>query len=902
MKFLLSFFCCFVVLLSHAQRKDDLLLDSILSLKDKKLKTQLLQDFDTNKLPSDSLQKGTFYHELALIHYRKKDYEEAIANAKKAVSFKQVIRITDAYDFQKSLNLLDLSYNKSGNLAMRLQTLSHMIGEEEETKFTRYALRRLVLYHYDIGDYFESIEYAQRIIRSYDVHGDTSYYLKSLIDVINAYAAMKSDDPRILTEIEQHKQLLDDSSELFSSDQKIQYYNSLGLIYRGYGKKEQALDAYQKALQSTTEETYTEDLHSLYVNIGEMYSQLKQNKNALTYYQKVLATTDSLNISAVYNNLGYYHAESLEEEIELHQKALKILEKEMGLNQSDVFPEAVKDALYKEEFLSVLIDLSQAWIQKFEEDNNSEHLEEALKVLYRIDDFISIIRLNSRTKASKLFWIARGVNSYLEAVKVCFLLNRPEAAFYFMEKNKSLYLLEQLNAFQLKRLYKIPRSLLKREEHLAYELSIAKSKLQQASNSQEWQRAYQESFRSYATFRDSLEQQFPDFQRTVLRQELIRLKDFQQFLSKQNAQAVAYITSEDQGYGLWITADEVQLYRLESYSKLKGEIEQFKELCSTLILTQEEIESYTNLGAAIFQSLFPFQNAKQKIASQKLKIIPSGVLYNLPFEALLVDKKPSLKDNFLIQIAEVSYLNSASVTRSLHQAKSSNTHAYLGIAPVEFHSSDFITLNGSETIVKEVASLFDSQLKFREEASRKTFLNLQAEPSILHINTHAGIDQRTQLPWIRMHDSLIALEELYLKNTSHDLVFLDACKTGDGALQKGEGIESLSRAFFHSGSRSVVASRWNANEKATNAISLGFFKELQKGTNKSAALRQAKLHYLETSQLSESLPYFWASLALTGNAESLPEVSHMPYFYWILPILFLVILLIFIRKRKPAKA
>jgi CHAT domain-containing protein len=210
-------------------------------------------------------------------------------------------------------------------------------------------------------------------------------------------------------------------------------------------------------------------------------------------------------------------------------------------------------------------------------------------------------------------------------------------------------------------------------------------------------------------------------------------------------------------------------------------------------------------------------------------------------------------------------------------------------------------LNGSKEVATEVASMFHSQLKFYEEASKNTFLNLTKAPSILHVNTHAGIDERNQLPWIRMHDSLISLEELYLKNTSHNLVFLDACKTGDGALQRGEGIESLSRAFFHSGSRSVVASRWNANEKATNEISLQFFKELQKGKSKSAALRQAKLKYLKGSQLSETLPYFWASLALTGNAEALPEDSSNAYYYWMLPAILLLFLLIRFQRRKATK-
>jgi CHAT domain-containing protein len=379
------------------------------------------------------------------------------------------------------------------------------------------------------------------------------------------------------------------------------------------------------------------------------------------------------------------------------------------------------------------------------------------------------------------------------------------------------------------------------------------------------------------------------------------LNEFQDFLKENNTQAIEYIFGEKEGYGLWIRGDNTQFFKLEEYSKLLVNIHFLKKKMKPS-LSKEEVSQYQKIGFEVFNSLFPSQKNVEQLKENRLSIIPDGVLYNFNFETLIVDKKPTLKDNFLINITEVSYLNSASVSQNLYGQKTVNSYSYLGIAPVEFNSETLIDLKNSEKITKEVASLFSSDLQLKGKATKSAFLKPSKEHAILHINTHAGIDYKTKSPWLALHDTLISLEEVYALNRSYDLVFLDACKTGDGKLQKGEGIESLSRAFFHSGTKSVIASQWNANEKATNAISLSFFKELKKGSTKSSALRKAKLTYLRNSELSNSLPYFWGSLTLTGNSDALPEVSHNLY-YWIIivGILFIVVALYNKRRRHKSK-
>ena len=898
MKVLWSIVFGFCLFLCQAQEGIAKKIDSIKNGKDElSLKVKLFEEMIPTIEQRDSLNLGILYHELALVHYKDKNFLESLEIIKNTLVFKEPIRNTDPTSFQKSLNLLSAAYGKVENPGKRIETLYRILAEKQQTKFTVSSWRRLAPHMYEVGDYFKSIEYANRVIDSYENHQNGGYYVQSLLDIINAYAGMKSNNPELLPEIEQYKLLLEEVLDALYLDEKLEYYNSLGLIYRTYNQKELALASYQKALPIALDLKDEESLHNLYVNLGEMYSQMDESKKANEYYQKILSTKDSINISAVYNNIGYYHATSVEEEIELHQKAIQILERESGFSNALFFPEDIIESDLKEEFLSVFVDLSLAWIKKFKQTQQQADLEEALKLFYRIDNLISVIRLNSQTKTSKLFWIDRGVNSYLEAVKVCFLLDRPQEAFYFMEKNKSLYLLEQLSRLQLRSEYKVPEALLEKSKHLQYLLLQKKHQLTQNPKDASLQKSFKEASFQYQSFADSLVVEFPSFYQSSLNLDLISLDEFQTFLQEQNAQATSYIMGANEGYGLWIDGTETHFYQLDEYSKLKVNIGFLRKVFTNPLLSIEQVEAYKEKGYEVFKTLFPVENAVEKIESQSLKILPSGDLYGFPFEALLVDQKPILKENYLIHHAEITYLNSATVSQSLYQKNLSSSYSYLGIAPVEFQSEKLIGLRDSEKVVNEVASLFSSKVFLNKQATKQEFFKV-SKPAILHINTHAGIDNANQQLWLSMQDSLVYLEELYLKSQPHDLVFLDACKTADGTLQRGEGIESLSRAFFHTGSKSIIASNWNANEKVTNEISVSFFKELKNGTTKSAALRQAKLTYLENSQLSDASPYFWASLTLTGDSNPVSFPSYEIYYWFIGGAILLFIFFLFRNRRK----
>ena len=107
---------------------------------------------------------------------------------------------------------------------------------------------------------------------------------------------------------------------------------------------------------------------------------------------------------------------------------------------------------------------------------------------------------------------------------------------------------------------------------------------------------------------------------------------------------------------------------------------------------------------------------------------------------------------------------------------------------------------------------------------------------------------------------------------------------------------SLARGFFYGGTQSVVSSLWNVDDKSTQAILKEFYENLKNGQDKSAALHNAKLSYLEENSLSELSPYYWSSLILIGDITPL-EFDTSPWNEKFLIISLLSIVLIFIGIR-----
>jgi CHAT domain-containing protein len=133
---------------------------------------------------------------------------------------------------------------------------------------------------------------------------------------------------------------------------------------------------------------------------------------------------------------------------------------------------------------------------------------------------------------------------------------------------------------------------------------------------------------------------------------------------------------------------------------------------------------------------------------------------------------------------------------------------------------------------------------------------------------------------------LTALEVSEMQLPRLELVVLSACETGLGKSAGGEGLLGLQRAFAVAGARTVVASLWSVDDRATQALMAEFYKaawDEKTVLSKAEALQRAQLALLKGTiadgklrglgKASEKLPkgevrlppLYWAAFVLSGD-------------------------------------
>lgn len=153
-----------------------------------------------------------------------------------------------------------------------------------------------------------------------------------------------------------------------------------------------------------------------------------------------------------------------------------------------------------------------------------------------------------------------------------------------------------------------------------------------------------------------------------------------------------------------------------------------------------------------------------------------------------------------------------------------------------------------------------------DSASTKEFLLNAPKYSIIHLATHACIDESSSdLNKIFFDDGNLSQIDLDQLRIHAALTVLSACNTGTGKLQKGEGVLSMARSFLLAGSASVLTSLWAVDDCTTADLMLHYYSFLGKGQQKDNSLKLAKLAFLERADLEHSHPYYWSAFVQVGD-------------------------------------
>jgi CHAT domain-containing protein/tetratricopeptide (TPR) repeat protein len=150
---------------------------------------------------------------------------------------------------------------------------------------------------------------------------------------------------------------------------------------------------------------------------------------------------------------------------------------------------------------------------------------------------------------------------------------------------------------------------------------------------------------------------------------------------------------------------------------------------------------------------------------------------------------------------------------------------------------------------------------------------------ILHFATHGMMDkEHPSLSGLLLstvdeqgqsRNGLLQLRDIYGLRLNANLVVLSACQTGLGEEMPGEGFVGLTQGFLYAGSRSVVVSLWQVEDKAAATLMGNFYEGmLREGVAPAVALRRAKLEMYRQGALQA--PYFWSAFVIQGEFRTPP--------------------------------
>jgi CHAT domain-containing protein len=137
---------------------------------------------------------------------------------------------------------------------------------------------------------------------------------------------------------------------------------------------------------------------------------------------------------------------------------------------------------------------------------------------------------------------------------------------------------------------------------------------------------------------------------------------------------------------------------------------------------------------------------------------------------------------------------------------------------------------------------------------------------ILHLATHARAESdHPALSRIALASGdELTLADIYGLPLHARMVVLSGCETALGRQVAGEGPVGLTRAFFYAGARTVVASLWNVQDRATAELMRRFYEgHLSRRLAPAAALRAAQLALRKDTRWNHA--YYWAPFLVLGD-------------------------------------
>jgi CHAT domain-containing protein len=592
-----------------------------------------------------------------------------------------------------------------------------------------------------------------------------------------------------------------------------------------------------------------------------------------------------------------------------------------------------KNIISRQHLLVSLKSIAKSCRLKYSATDSVEFLKKSLAIYEHCVNLTEIIRRGYLNEDSRLFLAENEKTTLNEAIGICrelFARTSEQGylykAFEFSERSKSTLLLSSIQSNSAISVGGIPESIGLKEKDLLREISVteetiyeeeAKS-LPDARKLLKWKNNLLNLKRDYEILIDSLERSYPRYYELKYRSSLIQQKNLDKILA--NGYNLVEYNMEDSLVCVFIlNRNGIHCLTMPLHEKfdaaLEGILKQLQDFDPTQHKT-DHFRMFCSYSHELYKTLF--RPVEKYLVSDKVILVPDEILSYLPFEILLFqlpdDQTRDYRNlDYLLKKYSLGYSYSASLLVNDPQKKDLRRNrkvlamapAYPGRVSADRFPSDVQAgvknlnpLPGAYEEVSYVTDILKGRKLIDSMATEKAFKKFAPDYGILHLAMHTIIDNRNPMfsklvfsPWLTGPDEgLLNTYELYNMQLHARMVVLSACRSGDGILQKGEGIMSLARGFLYAGCPSLIMTLWNVEDRSGLEIMRQFYHQIKKGKGKNDALRKAKIKYLASAPPHKTHPYYWAGYLQIGETDAI----FVPQYLRILPAGLITVLMVFI--------
>ena len=493
------------------------------------------------------------YHSYARFLFNIKKQKVSYTYLYKAIELRKKNQDNDLESLKKSLCNLGLYYSRSGKFYKSINAFNELIDLPKEDRLRMKAYSELIMLYSKIGDFEKSKSFFEKTTNYYIKNKDYKRLYKNYMRISKMYASMgyKLNSKEIIYYLDKVESL-GKHTKIDIKDEAIINLR-LGIVYEEINQKEKALYHYNKALVKNEILKDSAAISLLNNNIGDLYlydSSLGKAKESL---QKSLlfAANNKESKSLVYSTLGAYYLKLKE-----FDKAKSYLEKVIQVSvfdeESDTYINPTIDELSIKPNKLLLFDFiyqkARYWKYRFDNEKQNEYLHKALIDYKLADQLLDVIRFDSAEKISKLFWREKGASLYMKAVEVSYLLNDMESAYFFMEKNKALLLLEELSDQQAKVVSNLPQQLIERD--FVFKQKIIEAEEATVNNKAD---VVFDLKRRYEQFKDSLATNYPAYSKLSKSLPVLNLGTHKKNFINDNTATLQFMFNKSEAYGLVVT-------------------------------------------------------------------------------------------------------------------------------------------------------------------------------------------------------------------------------------------------------------------------------------------------------------------------------------------------------------